>query len=225
MALLKKLTECLNYKLEPIIFLSTMGDIEKIGHEFLIRVKGDKSASKEMLDQIINDPHNNREYLSWKKVMITEIIENDPATKIAINLAPQQLLYEGTWDFLAEMSPYTKNIVIEITEKPSINVSLDITKCLQSIREYGYCAALDDIGKQQNDYHMVMDNINLLSYLKVSLLDLAQLDDEQKLFVVLGWKKVASRHDIKLIVEGVDNEKMVQRLAKLGCLQQGYFWD
>ncbi len=145
---------------------------------------------------------------------------------ISMNVSPAQLLHSG---FVNEMMGYFDrfklkrgSICIEITETFLMENSEVMIEKLRLLRDKGFSIHLDDFGIGYSS----------MLYLKDLPIDTIKIDkDFIKLFtsekfskaIVTRIVQLALGLDLSLVAEGVENEKQMQALSKIGCdVIQGY---
>ena len=160
-----------------------------------------------------------------KTFAFAKLIE-DSGIHISINVSPAQLLYSG---FVSTLMNYFDRfklkkglVAIEITETFLMENSNVMIEKLRLLQEKGFDIHLDDFGI---GYSSMM-------YLKDLPVNTIKIDKEfTKYFlldkfsrtIVTRIAQLALGLDLNLIVEGVENEKQMIALSKIGCdVIQGY---
>lgn len=212
--------------LQPIIFFPQNGMQKVVSYEMLIRSKKTGRLPRKLLDLVMSDEIANELFLNWQEKELRRRLQADPNLKIGLNLAPRQLCYATTWEFLNRIKPLRRQIILEITEEPTPLESTRVTHFLRRFESLGYVMALDDIGTGINHYEMIehySTSKNLLA-LKLSLIKLNTFSEATKLWIVRKYRAYCEKKELMLVVEGVEDEHLVPILRELHCLQQGYFW-
>ncbi len=104
-----------------------------------------------------------------------------------------------------------KHFVIEVLE--GLKVDAELIEGIKKLKEKGYVVALDDFVLQE-------ENQVLLDYADIVKIDVLNFSESELEEIV---QKLA-KYPIKILAEKVENHKMFNFCAKLGCqLFQGYF--
>ncbi|WGN90115.1 EAL domain-containing protein [Ligilactobacillus faecis] len=212
--------------LQPIVFFPQDGTKKVVSYELLIRSKKTGRLPRQLLELVLNDELANKLFLNWQEAELKRRLQADPNLKICLNLAPQQLCFTATWKFLNRLKSLRKQLILEITEEPIFLNSATITRFLKGFESLGYVMVLDDVGTGINRYGMIEHysmSQNLLA-LKLSLLKLAPLSEATKLKVIQKYRAYCEKKELMLVIEGVEDDQLVQTLKELRCLQQGNFW-
>lgn len=214
----------LDYTLQPIVILKKDGTKQIICYELLLRSLKDMKVPLELLKLVSMSEQVNTLFLRWKRDVLRQVIKKHSGSQICINLTSQQLSYRSTWKFLADFKFVKEHILIEITEDKTPMLGKKIHTQLSALRHFGYGIVLDDIGYGQNTYELIKENITKVVSLKISLLKLTDMSLSTKLLFVRAWKAYATAHGVSLVVEGIEDANVATKVAKIGCLQQGYYW-
>ena len=159
---------------------------------------------------------------AWKD----EGIENQ---NVSINIAPRQ--FRDT-DMLAlfkevihENDLEPSNFTIEITEAALIDNVGEVEMVLNSLSGMGMTIALDDFGT----------GFASLAYLKDFPVDIVKIDrmfiqgtpdSREDTAIVEAIAGLTRGLRLRLMAEGIENERQLQMLKGLGCqLAQGYYWS
>jgi EAL domain-containing protein (putative c-di-GMP-specific phosphodiesterase class I) len=141
-----------------------------------------------------------------------------------VNLHPADLGDPALYLADAPLSRFAKRVVLEITERVSLETMHDVGAQVAKLREMGFRIALDDLGA---GYAGLTSFVRLepeFVKLDMSLVrDVHQSEAKQK---IIG-SMVSLCHEMgKVIVaEGVENREERDALVELGCdLLQGYFF-
>ncbi len=145
-------------------------------------------------------------------------------TRLFVNLHVNDLEDTTLYDAVAPLSLLAPRVVLEITERGSIESVPDVDKKISSLRALGYHIALDDIGAGYA-------NLNTLTALEpdVVKLDMALIrnihERGTKQRVVSAMVELCRDMKIELVAEGVETKDELDALLALGCdLFQGYFF-
>jgi len=159
---------------------------------------------------------------AWKD----EGIENQ---SVSINIAPRQF---RDMDILAlfkevihENGLEPSNFTIEITEGALIDNVGEVETVLNTLSGMGVTIALDDFGT----------GFASLAYLKDFPVDIVKIDrlfiegtpdNREDTAIVEAIAGLTRGLRLRLLAEGIENERQLQMLKGLGCqLAQGYYWS
>jgi len=159
---------------------------------------------------------------TWRE----EGLENQ---NVSINIAPRQFRDQDIITLFKEvMHEYdieASSITIEITESALIENVGEVERILSTLTSMGMTVALDDFGT----------GFASIAYLKdfpvgIVKIDRAFIDgipdNEDDSAIVTAIAGLARGLKLKLIAEGVENDRQLQMLKDLGCqLGQGYYWS
>jgi diguanylate cyclase (GGDEF)-like protein len=160
------------------------------------------------------------------KVWRDEGIDNQ---NVSINIAPRQF---RDMDILAlfkevmhenELEP--SNFTIEVTEGALIENVGEVENVLNTLSGMGMTIALDDFGT----------GFASLAYLKDFPVDIVKIDrlfiegtpdNREDTAIVEAIAGLTRGLKLRLLAEGIENERQLQMLKGLGCqLAQGYYWS
>jgi len=114
-------------------------------------------------------------------------------------------------------------LTIELTEAPSLE---EIKAFSLAVHQYGIDLVLDDVGTGSNTYQNIRDLLPFVDEIKFAMQNLRQTGEEALIPSSLAfWAQVARDYRLRLILEGVEDEKD-QALAKKNhiTLHQGYLY-
>ena len=148
---------------------------------------------------------------------------------VSINLSAQQFKDQNLLTvFKLAMDEHQvdgSELTIEVTEKTLIASEGEIESTLNSLHEMGISIAVDDFGI----------GFASLTNLKDLPIDIVKIDEkfiagvpenEKDVAVVTAIAGLTSGLKIKLLAEGIENERQLNMLKTLGCkLAQGYYWS
>ena len=207
---------------------STLGKI--VGFEALVRWNNPKYLN-ENVEHYVSIAEKNGVIIELGNIIIEKTfafakrIENT-GIHVSINVSPAQLLHSGFVNTLLNYFDQYKlrqsSIAIEITETFLMENSNVMIEKLRLLKERGFDIHLDDFGI---GYSSMM-------YLKDLPINTIKIDKEFTRYflidkfsraIVTRVAQLALSLDLKVIVEGVENEKQMTALNKIGCdVIQGY---
>ncbi|MBZ6527524.1 EAL domain-containing protein [Aerococcaceae bacterium DSM 111021] len=216
---------------QPIIHVLPEGKYDMTHFEVLLRSRQNHRYPEDLLDFYISCEERNHLLVDWYAGQLMVLCEKYPQYTFNYNIHPQQFIYESTWRYLDQLKDYSKQIHIEITEKlvpvdfAVEGVSFKMETFIQKIHGLSYKVSIDDVATGQNTLELVMNNIDCISSLKLSLLSFNNLDVETLGLFLDAWQSLAQKHGIKFIVEGVESQEASEKLFERGIVwQQGYYW-
>ena len=148
---------------------------------------------------------------------------------ISINISPRQFRDQDIValfkSHLAENNVEASSFTVEITESTLIDDIGEVERTLIQLHEMGMRLALDDFGT----------GFASLAYLKDFPVDMVKIDrtfvegvpdSEEDKAIVTAIAGLARGLKLRLLAEGVENERQLEMLKGLGCqLGQGFYWS
>jgi EAL domain-containing protein (putative c-di-GMP-specific phosphodiesterase class I) len=130
-------------------------------------------------------------------------------------------LYSAT----SPLAAFAKRVVIEITERHSLDTISGIATRIQRLRELGYSVAVDDLGAG----YAGLSSFSILEpdYVKLDMSLIRGIDSsKRKESVVRSMLQLCERDlQMQVICEGIETIGECSTLASLGCdLGQGYYF-
>ncbi|OFI48795.1 hypothetical protein BG261_05245 [Floricoccus tropicus] len=221
----------LSLAFQPIVDLNS--ETKYLEFEILLRNKKDNSFPAELFNDLLMDDHVYSEFLKWFKQELIIQINNHPDYRFSINFFPVQLNFESTWSFFEDMSQYSSNIIIEITEHPEPfrdhfdieDNQAEFVSNIEKIAAFGYDISLDDISCGQYSLEFVLRNIENIRNLKFTLLPFKNHEFDDIDIFIAAWYDLAQRHNKRFIIEGIEDKELSQSMLERGLTyQQGYNW-
>lgn len=150
------------------------------------------------------------------------MLEGDPTWLLFLNLHPADLLDERLLDSATMLSKIADRVVLEVTERASLETVPDARGRVSALRELGFRIAVDDLGAGyaglSSFVHLEPDFVKL----DMSLVrDVDQSAVKRKL--VGSMTKLCKDMGLQVVGEGVETPAERDVLIDLGCdLLQGY---
>lgn len=145
-------------------------------------------------------------------------------TDVFVNLHAQDLADESLFSPAAALSKKAKSVVLEITERASLDGVPGIRKRIQRLRDLGFRIAVDDLGAGYA-------GLNTLAALEpdVAKLDMALVRgvnaEPVKRRIVGSIAALCKELGMTVVAEGVETAAERDTLVEMGCdLLQGYFF-
>jgi len=159
-----------------------------------------------------------------RKNVATIIHRGPPDMKIYINLHAQDLNDEHLYQITAPLSMVANQIVLEITERASLEEVRDLSNRVHKLREIGFQIAIDDLGAG----YAGLSSFTQLNpeIIKLDMSLIRNIDrDIKKQSVVRSMAKLAKELGMITVAEGVETPKERDAATMLGCdLLQGFLF-
>jgi EAL domain-containing protein (putative c-di-GMP-specific phosphodiesterase class I) len=141
---------------------------------------------------------------------------------VFVNLHLLDLFDKQLSSAFAPLTKVSNRVVLEITERTSLEGQADVRYRVQELRELGFKIAIDDLGGG----HARMGTFSPLDfdYVKLDMSLVRDMDKHpMKQRLVKSITELCKEHGTKVIGEGVETEAEARSLIDLGCdLLQGY---
>jgi EAL domain-containing protein (putative c-di-GMP-specific phosphodiesterase class I) len=152
-----------------------------------------------------------------------EILARSASATLFVNVVPGDLLDDDLFHSSAPLSPHAARVVLEITERASLERVPDARVRIERLRALGYRLALDDLGAG----YAGLSSFAILEP-EITKLDMSLIRDldTQTVKQRLVRSLTAVCHDLgsSVVAEGVETAAERDAAVSLGCdLIQGYF--
>ena len=206
---------------QPIVHAATRA---RFGYEALLR-SGDRAlphpgAILDAAERLEKIPTLGRAV----RAQVARTLADAPAERgvVFVNLHLLDLFDRQLSSAFAPLTKVSHRVVLEITERTSLEGQADVRYRVQELRELGFKIAIDDLGGG----HARMGTFSPLDFDFVKL-DMSLVRDmdrhPMKQRLVRSIVELCREHSTKVIGEGVETEAEAQVLIDLGCdLLQGY---
>lgn len=163
-----------------------------------------------------------KQYVEWKKEYRTREIF------ISMNISPKQMevenLAKSFFEIVKKYEFNAESLCLEIRDYYSINRNRVAMNNLAEFRKYGFRIAFDDVGDK---FELIdeMDQIKA-SIIKISRENTLKLMNEfEETDKIIRVIQAAKQRQKIVIVEGIENEEMIKKIAKLDVrFMQGYYF-
>jgi EAL domain-containing protein (putative c-di-GMP-specific phosphodiesterase class I) len=220
----EKLGRCmasLTMHYQPIVHAATRA---RFGYEALLRSK-DKAlphpgAILDAAERLEKIPALGRAV----RAQVARTIADTPPERgvVFVNLHLLDLYDKQLSSAFAPLTKVASRIVLEITERTSLEGQADVRYRVQELRELGFKIAIDDLGSG----HARMGTFSPLDFdfVKLDMSLVRGIDkNSMKQRLVKSIIELCREHSTKVIGEGVETDAEAKVLIDLGCdLLQGY---
>jgi len=152
------------------------------------------------------------------------LAERRTESDIFMNLHPTDLLDDALYSPDSPISPFARQVVLEITERAALDSSADIPGRIRRLRSLGFRVAIDDLGAGYAG----------LSYFALLTPDVVKLDitlvrnihqEEIKRKIVGSLTSLCKELGMLVVAEGVETTEERDAVLELGCdLLQGFLF-
>lgn len=147
-----------------------------------------------------------------------------PGTALFVNLHPSDLLDTALFSPASPLSAIAPRVVLEITERASLETLHDLSRRLAELRELGFRIAIDDLGAGYAGLGAFADLEPDIVKLDMSLVrGVHRHPTRQK--IVRSVIALAKDTGVLVVAEGVETHEECEILKELGCdLLQGFLF-
>ncbi|MDI6666849.1 EAL domain-containing protein [Leuconostoc falkenbergense] len=163
---------------------------------------------------------------------VNRILVDNPEIHFSLNLDQQEIEYETTFEIMKNISQENRSrLILEITEIPTLRrygqygETINVL-AFKRLKKLGYRLALDDLTTGNNSLGNLEITIQYLDRLKISYRHLEKMMTPDEIVLQIHLlQSIVGRHDMDLVVEGVETESVSDNLQTLGVsLQQGFLF-
>ena len=203
------------------IYASRGGEL--FAHEALVRLPAEMNSNAgDLLDAADAGGRLWEVERAIRARITTRLGQRPPNTSVFVNLHPRSLLDPQLYSPEDPLAPYADTIVLEITERGSLEEVDDLRHRIESLRACGYRVAIDDMGSGYSG----------LTAFTTILPDFVKFDREliramhstpSKHKLVRSIAAVCRELSITTVAEGVEEQNDLMAARQMGCnLLQGY---
>jgi EAL domain-containing protein (putative c-di-GMP-specific phosphodiesterase class I) len=220
-ARLERCLAALQMHFQPIVY----PDRARFGYEALLR-STDKSLPHPgaILDAAERLERTTRLGMAIR-AQVAKVFAAAPADRgvVFVNLHVNDIFDKALTSQFAPLTRIASRVVLEITERSSLDGLGDVRYRIAELRERGYRIAVDDLGGG----HARMGALGPLDtdFVKLDMSLVRDVDSHpMKQRLVRSITQLCKDHRVMVIGEGVETEAEAKALTELGCdLLQGYF--
>jgi EAL domain-containing protein (putative c-di-GMP-specific phosphodiesterase class I) len=157
------------------------------------------------------------------RALVAEIIASGPPdVTYFVNVHPADLADVDLFDVSGPLARHAHRVVLELTERATLEGVVDLPKRLELLRALRYRIAIDDLGAGYAGLSYFASLRPDLMKIDISLVRDVDTDDVKRR-VVLSLMALAQSLGIEVVGEGVETAGERDELVRLGCtLLQGY---
>jgi len=197
-----------------------------VGYEMLIRYRAsdaDRWTLPESFDNIPIDV----------QVDLLKATASELALKIgsvSINFNRKQFLNDSiaTAVIAAQKQLFPVQVIVEVTEETDEDryTLVEMQQQIEKYKSNGLQFSIDDVGTGINVYDHIKPLLNSAEEIKFAMQNFRAEDRENEIPIQLKfWRDIAQQYDIRLILEGVENDAEDQMADDLNIsLRQGYYY-
>ena len=155
---------------------------------------------------------------------VAATLTKSPVPLVFVNLHSSDLLDEQLWSPDAPLSQHARRVVLEITERASLDGIDDVQARIARLRELGYRIAIDDMGAGYAGLSSIVQLQPEIMKLDMMLIRDVNLDATRQTLI---GAMVALCKEMKILViaEGVETTTERDTLSRLGAdMMQGYLF-
>lgn len=160
-----------------------------------------------------------------------QAIQNSVSNNIclSINISPKQLQDPGFFDITLEIVrqyPLERiHVVLEITERAAMELSAELKKKMEYMKEQGLEFSLDDFGMGHNSLVQLQEGC--FNEVKIDGNLVSQLPNNKSTReIISGIVQMSQNLNCRTIAEFVETEEQRDMLLSLGCvIYQGYYYS
>ena len=217
---------------QPIVSLR---DGQILGYEALSRIDG-KTKIQDMEEFFQLGVHYGKtweiEKLCRKKILQTyaQFPETQKTGKLFINVNPlvmqdEKFKQNYTKKQLEKRGIASEKIVIEVTERNTIDNLQEFQDTMNHYQQEGYEIAIDDVGSCYSGLNVIANTKP--RYIKIDMALVRGIDkDPMRQALLKGLVEMANHTSFELIAEGIETEDELEMLMKLGIdYGQGYLLE
>lgn len=159
-----------------------------------------------------------------RRKVAEEAAEAPEGIKFFVNLHAADLNDDDLFDIAAPLVKIADRVVLEITERASLDVVKNVDQRVKRLRELGFVIAVDDLGSGYAGLTSFTQLDPALAKLDMSLI--RGIDAQpRKQTIVRSMCRLCEELGILVVAEGVEKPEERDTLATLGCdLLQGYLF-
>jgi EAL domain-containing protein (putative c-di-GMP-specific phosphodiesterase class I)/ActR/RegA family two-component response regulator len=207
---------------QPIV---SVKDRRVVGYEALLRTDEPTLKSPPALLGVAERLHRLSEVGRTTRIRVAEAIPDAPKdAKIFVNLHAHDLHDELLYSARSPLAPYAGRIVLEITERASLEDVEDLGERIERLRGLGYSLAIDDLGAGYAGLTSLTKLEPEVVKLDMSLVRGVDAS-HKKQHLVSSMVRVCVDLGMMVVTEGVETAAERDMLVTLGCdVLQGYLF-
>lgn len=205
---------------QPIVSVRTR---EAIGHEALMRSSEPSFPSPLALLEVAESLGGLHQLGRRVRSIAAAQLAESPATgQLFVNLHPADLADPELYELSSPLARHARRVVLELTERASLESVPDVEQRLRSLRELGYRVAVDDLGAGYAGLSYFARVRPEIVKIDMSLVRGVDTDSVRR-EVVSSLTLLARGLDMEVVAEGIETESERDTLVDLGVSYvQGY---
>ncbi len=206
--------------MQPIF--RSAGD-EPVAHEALLRLPASSGGTVvDLLEAAAGEGRLWDLERMIRRLIAERMPSRPPGTSVFVNLHPHSLLDPQLYTRVDPLARHASGVVLEITERTSLDAIHDLAQRVARLRGLGYRVAVDDMGSGYSGLTAVATILpDYVKFDRELIRGIPWSQPKQKL--VNSMVSVCSELGIATIAEGIEDERERHTVAAMGCtLVQGY---
>lgn len=157
-----------------------------------------------------------------RELVVARIAEQPTDVDLLVNLHPEDLSDEQLYDPDAPLSQVAHRVILEITERASLDHVVDVHDRIATLRRLGYRIAIDDLGAGYGSLSAIA--LVRPDLVKIDMSLVRNIDgDPMRTRMVRSIGSMCQQLGIPWLCEGVETAEELHALVSIGCdLVQGY---
>jgi len=155
---------------------------------------------------------------------VASTVSKTPIPQVFVNLHPNDLLDDDLYSREAPLSRIASRVVLEITERASLDAVGQVPLRVARLRQLGFRVAIDDVGAG----YAGLNSIASLEpeFLKIDMALVRDVDvSSVKQKLIAAMASLCGELNIVVIAEGIETKQERDTLQRLGCeTMQGYLF-
>ncbi len=214
--------ETLWMALQPIV---SVADRKVYAYEALLRTEEETLTYPSALILAAERLHRLNELGRLIRKNVANIVKNGPPNmKVFLNLHSLDLNDDSLYEITSPLSFVANQIILEITERASLDDVRDLSNRVAHLRELGFQIAIDDLGAG----YAGLTSFTQLNpeIIKLDMSLIRGIDrDVKKQSVVRSMAKLSAELGMITVAEGVETPRERDVVLKMGCnLLQGFLF-
>lgn len=194
------------------------------GYEALLRTGDPTSNPGTILDAATRLDRLPGLAAAVRRRVVSDLREADPSWHIFVNFHPLDLLDpEAIGVDSPPFAGVRQQVVVEITERTTLDAIVDIGSRIETLRSHGYRLAIDDLGSGYAGLSSFLQLRPDVAKFDMNLVRGIDADDVRRKLVA-SMTSMCHELGVGVVAEGIETAAELETLRSLGCdLLQGYY--